>query len=425
MGVEDIENNNQTNTLFIMKTILMFLSIIVLLNASCRNRDNHEIYTLYAEEESYINDSTKLIKLLDNKYEKVKLSDVIDSVRYVDLEPHDDAYLSSVPKMRMTDSILYVMDMNSKLVCFDTDGKYLRPGYIVGNGPEEIVHLYDFDTDEENLYLLDGARSEIFVFNHSGKFVKTMKLPFRAHNIEKNGDRWLFYLSPFALDDEAQDYQVAITDSAFNIKKFYFNQCIGDRAKRSDGFENIIDAANFFTPIFGNGIYQMEKDSMTLKYYVDMGKRFPEEDISKFEYAIDNALWYVHHNPISDGKYIFLPFYTSKNQNGVLIIRNSDKRSIFIEDFEMDIPDVFQFNWEINIGEFNQRSNEFYGPMGTVVLENLDEDSRKSVKEWSAEIPDKYKNVLIKESNDVSNQLVIFVKLSDKLDKLIDRKYED
>lgn len=159
--------------------------------------------------------------------------------------------------------------------------------------------------------------------------------------------------------------------------------------------------------------------------YVDLEPRDDAYPFSKFQYAIENALWYVHYNSISDGKYIFLLFYISKDPKRFLIIRNSDKRSIFIKDFEMDIPDVFQFNWEINIGEFNQRSNGFYGPMGTVVLENLDEDSRKSVKEWSAEIPDKYKNVLIKESNDVSNQLVIFVKLSDKLDKLIDRKYED
>ena len=104
-----------------------------------------------ADERAAICDSTVVIHIDRCTINEIPLSKLVQSVAYVELETNDSSLLYTPTNIKLTDSLIYVYDIMEQLKRFDRKGHYLGNAYQRGEGPEELINLYDFDVDEDDL----------------------------------------------------------------------------------------------------------------------------------------------------------------------------------------------------------------------------------------------------------------------------------
>ena len=242
-----------------------------------------------------ITGQTILLDLSTEDDKTVNLSSLIKDVSYLELENSEESFMYSLKNVKMVDSLIYVQDVENQLKCFDLQGRFVRNTYSIGNGPGEIVKLYDFDIDMQFLYLLDGARSSLLRYTHDGCFVDSRSLPFRAIRFKRSyNGMYMFELAPYTLENDEESCLIAITDTSFSIKNKYFTER-ELKVTRTPYFENSIESA-YFAPLFRRGIYKLEHDSLFLQYYLDFKTPYYEhsKDVAGDLEAKNNKIFYTH-----------------------------------------------------------------------------------------------------------------------------------
>ena len=319
---------------FIMKFVYFLLSSFVVVACQYSHRLAEEVEK---QELAYKSDSTITIDMEECVVAQKRLSELICDVSYLELEATEGSYL--------TLSLIYVLDLDEHLRCFDRTGKFLRDGYRKGRGHGEVISLYDFDVDERFVYLLDGAKSAIVKYAHDGRFVESFQLPFRAIRFKQmyNG-LYLFALAPFTLADEEESHEVVLTDSCFNIVGRYFT-ALGYKQSlpvvRTPYFENSAHAA-FFAPVYKRGVYQLKDSVLFMKYYLDFKKPYfePSRKVKGELEAKEKGLFYTYWNPIHTHDYLVQNFYTSENAKGLFVMDLHHNRPMFIKEVVNDMDNA-------------------------------------------------------------------------------------
>ncbi len=203
-----------------MRTILSVLLVMAFVSCSKKDRFTEDIEKRELDAKS---DSTITINMEEHMITKKNLSEIICDVSYVELEATEGSYLTIPINIKLIDSLIYVLDLDEHLRCFNRYGKFLRNGYEKGHGQGEVISLYDFDVDEDYLYLLDGVKSAILKYTHDGHFVDLYQLPFRVIRFKQMHNGWyLFALAPFTMADKEENYSIVLKDSCFAVKEKYF-----------------------------------------------------------------------------------------------------------------------------------------------------------------------------------------------------------
>lgn len=390
--------------LYKIYAVLLFL--VTIMGCSSAKPD------IFYEEEGYVNSNTIKIDVLSNQKD-ANLSDFLDDIRYVKLDTAIDASLTTIYKISIIDTLMYIMDDMDKIKCFNLEGKYLRNCISKGKGVGEVLRLGDFSVDSMYLYVLDISMSSIIIFDHNGKYIKTDRLPFRTTGFKVSDGLFLFKLAPYALNNEDQSYEVAVTDKEFNILYQFIE------IDRKNGFTSRIpyfensQLSDYFAPIFGNGVYEFVDSTFVMKYYLEMGTTFPNRvDMSRIEYAFENKIFYTYHNPYHNNEYMIQFLYTSKDYQGVLVVRLKDNKSVFIRNFINDRDDIFKFL--CNINGYDIYKDEFFVVADGVRASDLSIDDLSKLK---SVINEKYHDYLITEGAYVSPSIMFF-KINKNIDKL-------
>ncbi len=358
-----------------------------------------------------ISDSTSIVFPQENPMASCSLSELITDVRYVQLETSDGSVLSNPTNVKYEKGIFYVSDTDERLYCFDKDGHFLRPAYHKGKGHGEVVRMYDFDVDTNYLYLLDGIRSVIVKYDHDGNYIDEMELPFRAIRFSLISDGFIFQLAPFGLGNENEDYQIAVTDEKFMVKrsfiKYHTNEC--NPVTRTPYFTRAYDTV-IFAPVYMRSIFSIsDSDNCNMLYYEDFETQYyePSKNVDGTNEAIEQGLFYSYANPLYDGRYILQVFVTSSEQKGMLIIDCQNNHYSFIHSLTQDIPSAYDFDFLLTksysdeIKSFIGFSNYYYPGVHD-----------KEIEEIGKSVPDSVASVLIKAGVSYSdNPLLILYRI--------------
>jgi hypothetical protein len=140
-----------------MKPIHFFL--LLLLTVSCKSQDK----------DLYHFDPRTL------KENKISLSEIADDISYVPLDNSFPISLIYSPRYIIKNSI-YLSALNSGVMVFDREGKFLRKIGSIGRGPGEYNYYYKFTVDgkSETVCILDF--DIIKVYSKTGNFLRNISL---------------------------------------------------------------------------------------------------------------------------------------------------------------------------------------------------------------------------------------------------------
>jgi len=163
---------------------LFFLIIISVFYISCKNdstlkRDEAE-FTISITEDS-----------LKNEY-KGKLSELVDSYRFINLEVTDESLIVEIRKIRFYDNKIFILDIKNKkgVLVFDTTGKYLYTIGRMGNGPAEFADLKSFTINKSTnqVILLDSEGRKLIYYPLDEELISEKRLKDAYSNIEMLGE---------------------------------------------------------------------------------------------------------------------------------------------------------------------------------------------------------------------------------------------
>lgn len=335
---------------------------------------------------------TDTIDIYGNISDNMPVSQLISDIRYLRLEKTRSSVFSTIKDIKCNSRYLFVFDRDSRLKQFDINtGKYISNVFSRGEGPEEVINPSCFDVDENYVYILDGRRAGILVYDMSGDFVRRMDVPFRADHFRRRDDgTYVFKLSPFNGSYPSLDnYTVVVTDSAFIPKSKYLYKDTKDVSVRIDRTPFFSPSGNYFgfTAIYGNTYYGLTADGIYRPmYFFDLGDKtvpeylLEESDKNFIDFIRENDKAAVLYAPTIEGRKhlifrIDLAYYKNK---GLFVYSKDGKEGVLIKSFDIDRRDML---FMPQIMAYNSITGEFVGVQNLLATENLPTEEAKALKE--------------------------------------------
>ncbi len=157
---------------------------------------------------------------------KLFLSKLCSEIGYVPLDTSKDIFVSASNKMQIADSLFYLME-NYGVKRFSAyniyNGKLAFEIAEMGFGPNEIGSPVAFypNLNKKEVEIFDAMKRKLFRFDFQGHFINSKSIPFWFYNFTKDkaGNYFLFTSNQ---SNEGISSNLIITDSAFNIKRTFF-----------------------------------------------------------------------------------------------------------------------------------------------------------------------------------------------------------
>lgn len=121
----------------------------------------------------------------------IRLSEIISVKNIVPLETTDKSLIGIIDKLVKVNHRYFIKSSGARILCFDENGKYMNEIGNIGSGPQEYPVLYDFDADEQYVYILTKKR--ILVYKHDAHFIKEIPISVNASALKSIKDRFLLY----------------------------------------------------------------------------------------------------------------------------------------------------------------------------------------------------------------------------------------
>lgn len=127
----------------------------------------------------------------DNKKELINLSEVADSIKYIQLEYTSESLIGRASIVKFCSKHIAVYDeILNKLLLFDINGKFIRNISEAGKGPNEFIGIVDIVLNEaDNLMVVVTFDKWIKVFSFDGKIISSFPIeqsPYFASSLEHN-----------------------------------------------------------------------------------------------------------------------------------------------------------------------------------------------------------------------------------------------
>ena len=281
------------------KTIIIIaLSLFSSCSSQKENQEHNSIYS-YADLKEYSTTITRSEDFLTLPLE------------YVELETTDNSLVGYVERIVVNDSLIYIKSDGS-LHLFERNGKFRNSIGRVGQGPKEVISIFDFAVDAENqeVYILDLQGQKINVYKNNNTFLRSIPCKeegiFRHVEIYK-GEVCLTYMNLMgnevnkfrSTDKEGNTRCISANDVKFeSLQPFAVSDC-----KTMQQTEiGLLVRQNFNDTIY---TYRPEKDEVTLRYAFDF-------DDLKLSYELLRDLETFKRN---EGSIAYIPDITETNKH--------------------------------------------------------------------------------------------------------------
>jgi hypothetical protein len=195
------------------------------------------------------------------------------------------------------------------IIIFNKEGKFIKR-ISNGQGPGELIRLYDIAFDSENNELVAYQHSLLLFFTPTGQFIRQMRLPFGFFNFTVIPGGYVFK----TLDRQGNehlgnwdDYTLFVTDKNFKMKSVgMYYPPIGKVLLEYD-YLYYNNKVVKITQVYSDTIYQYINETKQLKaqYVLDYNKKkLPERylhynSFDEFDKAIRQNDYYFY-----NGRYI-------------------------------------------------------------------------------------------------------------------------
>lgn len=222
----------------------------------------------------------------------VNVADITDSVELIVLDTSPErALMAQVDKLRVYRDKIYCMDTRTNgIFIFETSGKFIRSIKDLGRGPNDYLGLINFELDYVNGEMIVGDRvgQKLLFYDLNGNFkrVQHIEWPIEEFAAMPNGNiirGGSFRSKIFAWDDKQYDpHLISIYDpTGRNV--------LGEYLESEIQVDYLVDLSNYLVPDFSDNvtfgsqgddiIYSVSSESCNPKYFFDWN------DIPHFEPA--------------------------------------------------------------------------------------------------------------------------------------------
>jgi hypothetical protein len=272
----------------------------------------------------------------------LKASDIVSEMRYIALETTDSSLLDDIEYCKIIQQdeyifIQYAHQYNHWLYMFDNNGKYIRQIGKQGQGPNEYIHLYNFDIDNDTVYLYDGARRRILFYDYNNQYLKNISV--QSNNITdimriwKMPEGFLCYQNPLLFYNKKEPVpDLILLDENGKEKKILHYRTLNINAllpfSYSAWVKKYKDKVFIYFPL-QDTIFSVHEGNLKAEIIINRGEHavYPENMDSKEERSIVNAKGLFINKFTLNDKWLFL-YCTYRNDYNVLFMYNFDTKEL-------------------------------------------------------------------------------------------------
>lgn len=123
------------------------------------------------------------------KAQDLKLSNLLDSFKYVALESNDESLIGKIDKIFLSKSEIIIVDksITQSIFIFSQTGKFLQKIKKIGKGPGEYQIIKDvlFDKEKKILEIYDSQSASLIKYNLEGSFLSHKKIKYNFSSFTK------------------------------------------------------------------------------------------------------------------------------------------------------------------------------------------------------------------------------------------------
>ncbi|MDR2382584.1 MAG: 6-bladed beta-propeller [Prevotellaceae bacterium] len=205
------------------------------------------------------------------------LSEIVDSISYIQLETSDECLLSAIGLIQYHDHHYYIYDIRAKTIyIFSETGKYVNKLCKYGQGPGEYLGLNNFTVDSDNrIHILDLGLKQILIYDKSGEFISKINIDMDDYprDLLCLGNKYMLYMpdkntgarqGAYIFDPEKNTYtQILHIDEWDNKLAPVLNSHLIEKTNFEYSLVNTYSAI----------IYNMKGSEIVNKFRFDIGPR--------------------------------------------------------------------------------------------------------------------------------------------------------
>ena len=230
-------------------------------------------------------DLSKMDRVAIENGPDIRVESCIEKIEYVKLGKTDDVLIGKVTHLLFTPDHIIVGDtyMSKAVFVFDREGNVRTVINRLGRGPQEYQDIIDvfLTPDKKTIGIINCAAKQVLYFDMDGNFKQKQSLPFSCREIE-----WLDDETMILVADGWQHFESSPAFESYPNKQdlLFFTHTTAQNI-HSSTFVNPFDVNIFhFQPLdvkrfddriyackaFGDTIYQVTKESIFPRYWLDM-----------------------------------------------------------------------------------------------------------------------------------------------------------
>lgn len=234
----------------IRKTIKLILSLIVLILLRC-TAENKSSETVNIEVNSVTTSASMDSFMRQVEFCPVKVKSDIYSVNGI-----RSLYIAN-------DSLCFAIDETNALVCVNTcNGNIVSYKRKIGRAKNEVIMPNLITADDQNVYVWDGGKGCILIYDKLFDFKKSINMPYCPTNMIKVSSGFLCYSS----GNETSVYLVAM-DGRKKYSKYISEEKLDERVHST--FVKAYDRNVYFMSEYSDTIYRWNETEFTPAFYLD------------------------------------------------------------------------------------------------------------------------------------------------------------
>lgn len=297
---------------------------------------------------------------LDLSKKKVQLnySEILDSIKYIQLDTKEECLIGDVNQLLKDDTLLFIMDQKQKSIfIYSESGRFIQKINHVGKGEGEYISLTSFciDPRKKKIFIYDEIQKRLLRYNYNAKYESHLKLDdseiIRSVGLFKNGH--FIFFTPDHLTrgrdgvwevDTLGRFVQEFKDVKPNHKLVfvpypYYSNC-----------EEKISYYDYFT----NELLFFSNNKLICEYSFDFKQKIPDKYINK-EGGVNNEgtdIYYINYHIAETKDYYYLQFFSNKQGRvEVFFEKNSQKLTMansLVNDLDTNKTPIKVFTYNKN-----------------------------------------------------------------------------
>lgn len=311
----------------IIFTIVCF-SVGMISCSGNKNKENHEISTLYEIDYSHDNSSNVI-------------SSIIDTLEFIPLLGSIENPISHVDELQVNYNGIFILDKRrNKIHAYDSEGTHSFTLQSMGHANHEYLEIACFAVRDSSIFVVDNYGQKINEYsNQNGRFIESypVSLVIGAIRPLKNGNFLLAELPMQGVNQltDADGHRLYISDNSFNIKSSAYPYQ-NERDKVGLGsYLSSNDSVIIYNSTGFNGFTQISATDGSIMGNVNLNtpKPFNHSEIADMDLAeamdyVEKHKWqFLTTTPLAVGRYIYLS--VKDNEVAEPCIYDADSKKLY------------------------------------------------------------------------------------------------